>query len=97
MRSLALTLRMAVCAAVVVMAVAGPAAADQEDNAPARPAHRAHHAHHAHPGIAPADDAARQDFGGAEAYGLVLSGCTALAVAGLAVHRRRRPVAVASG
>ncbi|MGO4419622.1 hypothetical protein AB4Z54_12990, partial [Streptomyces sp. MCAF7] len=92
MRSLALTLRMAACAAVVVMAIAGPAAADQEDNAPARPAHPAHHAH---PGIAPADDAARQDFGGAEAYGLVLSGGTALAVAGLAVHRRRRPVAVA--
>ncbi|MGY0061399.1 hypothetical protein ACWY4P_33490 [Streptomyces sp. LZ34] len=91
MRSLALTFRMAACVAAVVMAIAGPAVADQEDNAPARTAH------HAHSGPAPADDAARHDFGGAEAYGLVLSGGTALAVAGLAVHRRRRPVATASG
>ncbi|WJD99288.1 hypothetical protein [Streptomyces antimycoticus] len=34
---------------------------------------------------------ARDDIGGAEAYGLVLSGGTALAVGGLAVHRRRHP------
>ncbi|MEU8827263.1 hypothetical protein [Streptomyces sp. NPDC048636] len=41
-------------------------------------------------GSAPVDTRMREDFGGAEAYGLVLSGGTALAVGGLAVHRRRR-------
>lgn len=93
MRPLALTLRTAACAAAVVMATAGPAVADQEDAAPARPGH----VHRAHSDLAPADDAARRGLGGAEAYGLVLSGATALAVAGLAVRRRRRPVAAASG
>ncbi|WP_431776686.1 hypothetical protein [Streptomyces cucumeris] len=41
-------------------------------------------------GSAPAGERMREDFGGAEAYGLALSGATALAVGGLAVHRRRR-------
>ncbi|MET7765606.1 hypothetical protein ABZS71_27635 [Streptomyces sp. NPDC005393] len=41
-------------------------------------------------GTSPADARLRDDFGGAEAYGLVLSGGTALAVGGLAVQRRRR-------
>ncbi|MEU5613013.1 hypothetical protein ACI2L4_35605 [Streptomyces sparsogenes] len=109
MRPLALTLRTAACAAAVVLAAAGPAVADQEDAAPARhapaphaPAHAApaRHApfHRAHSGTAPADGATRDDFGGAEAYGLVLSGGTAMAVAGLAVRRRRRrPVGPAAG
>ncbi|OMI33843.1 hypothetical protein [Streptomyces sparsogenes] len=100
MRPLALTLRTAACAAAVVLAAAGPAGADQEDAAPARhaPAH-AHHApvHRAHSGTAPADAATRDDFGGAEAYGLALSGGTAMAVAGLAVRRRRRPAGPAAG
>lgn len=93
MRPLALTLRMAACAAAVVVATAGPAVADQEDAAPASPGH----VHRAHSDTTPADDAARRDLGGAEAYGLMLSGATALAVAGLAVRRRCRPVAAASG
>ncbi|MES4908072.1 MULTISPECIES: hypothetical protein [unclassified Streptomyces] len=97
MRSLALTFRMAVGVAAVVMAIAGPAVADQEDNVPARPPRHVHHVHHAHPRTVPADGAARHAIGGAEAYGLGLSGGTALAVAGLAVHRRRRPVGTASG
>ncbi|WP_413115407.1 hypothetical protein ACK1X7_19415 [Streptomyces sp. CY1] len=42
-------------------------------------------------GTAPDETRARDDIGGAEAYGLVLSGGTALAVGGLAVHRRRHP------
>ena len=41
-------------------------------------------------GAVPADERMRDNFGGAEAYGLVLSGGTALVVAGLAVQRRRR-------
>ncbi|MEU9795574.1 hypothetical protein AB0E27_34225 [Streptomyces sparsogenes] len=114
MRPLALTLRTAACAAAVVLAAAGPAVADQEDAAPARHAPARHapaphvpayaaparHApvHRAHSGTAPADGATREDFGGAEAYGLVLSGATAMAVAGLAVRRRhRRPVGPAAG
>ncbi|MBL1099653.1 hypothetical protein [Streptomyces coffeae] len=49
-------------------------------------------------GSAPAEERMRQDFGGAEAYGLVLSGGTALAVGGIAVHRRRRrPTGSGSG
>ncbi|OPF82720.1 hypothetical protein VT50_0206770 [Streptomyces antioxidans] len=42
-------------------------------------------------GTAPDEARPRDDFGGAEAYGLVLSGGTAVAVGGLAVHRRRHP------
>lgn len=42
------------------------------------------------PRPAPAVEAPRNGFGGAEAYGLVLSGGTAVAVAGLAVRRRRQ-------
>ncbi|BBJ43476.1 hypothetical protein SSPO_061940 [Streptomyces antimycoticus] len=42
-------------------------------------------------GTAPDETRARDGIGGAEAYGLVLSGGTALAVGGLAVHRRRHP------
>ncbi|MCG0286450.1 hypothetical protein [Streptomyces sp. PSAA01] len=42
-------------------------------------------------GTASDETRARDDIGGAEAYGLVLSGGTALAVGGLAVHRRRHP------
>lgn len=42
-------------------------------------------------GTARDETRARDDIGGAEAYGLVLSGGTALAVGGLAVHRRRHP------
>ncbi|MFF7654451.1 hypothetical protein ACFZCY_32245 [Streptomyces sp. NPDC007983] len=38
------------------------------------------------------DRAPRDDVGGAEAYGLVLSGGTAVVVAGLAVRRRRQRV-----
>ncbi|MER6144629.1 hypothetical protein ABT174_32050 [Streptomyces sparsogenes] len=108
MRPLALTLRTAACAAAVVLAAAGPAGADQEDAAPARPAPAPHapaHAaparpapvHRAHSGTAPADAATRDDFGGAEAYGLALSGGTAMAVVGLAVRRRRRPAGPAAG
>ncbi|MFC9224570.1 hypothetical protein ACFT8W_28250 [Streptomyces hygroscopicus] len=42
-------------------------------------------------GTAPGAGRARDDIDGAEAYGLLLSGGTAVAVGGLAVHRRRRP------
>ncbi|MEU5272081.1 hypothetical protein AB0G77_26755 [Streptomyces hygroscopicus] len=42
-------------------------------------------------GTAPGTGRARDDIDGAEAYGLLLSGGTAVAVGGLAVHRRRRP------
>ncbi|ASQ94923.1 hypothetical protein [Streptomyces sp. 11-1-2] len=42
-------------------------------------------------GTARDETRARDDIGGAEAYGLALSGGTALAVGGLAVHRRRHP------
>ncbi|QKV94751.1 hypothetical protein HUT19_25860 [Streptomyces sp. NA02950] len=49
-------------------------------------------------GSAPAEERMREDFGGAEAYGLVLSGGTALVVGGLAVQRRRRrPTGPGSG
>ncbi|MEU4897823.1 hypothetical protein AB0B12_35860 [Streptomyces sp. NPDC044780] len=49
-------------------------------------------------GTAPgAQERARDDIGGAEAYGLALSGGTALAVGGLAVHRRRRPSSGTAG
>ncbi|WP_448332663.1 hypothetical protein [Streptomyces sp. DSM 41534] len=42
-------------------------------------------------GTAREEERARDDIGGAAAYGLVLSGGTAVAVGGLAVHRRRHP------
>ncbi|WP_413799510.1 hypothetical protein [Streptomyces iranensis] len=47
-------------------------------------------------GTAPDEARPRDDIGAAEAYGLVLSGGTAVAVGGLAVHRRRHPSRVAS-
>ncbi|MET7937752.1 hypothetical protein [Streptomyces sp. NPDC005322] len=48
-------------------------------------------------GTAPAEGRLRDDFGGAEAYGLVLSGGTALAVGALAVQRRRRRPSAGTG
>ncbi|GAA2343889.1 hypothetical protein [Streptomyces violaceusniger] len=47
-------------------------------------------------GAAPDEARPRDDIGAAEAYGLVLSGGTAVAVGGLAVHRRRHPSRTAS-
>ncbi|WP_262699810.1 MULTISPECIES: hypothetical protein [Streptomyces] len=47
-------------------------------------------------GTAPDEARPRDDIGAAEAYGLVLSGGTAVAVGGLAVHRRRHPSRAAS-
>ncbi|MGW5695640.1 hypothetical protein ACWEWX_33310 [Streptomyces asiaticus] len=47
-------------------------------------------------GTAPDEARPRDDIGAAEAYGLVLSGGTAVAVGGLAVHRRRHPSRTAS-
>ncbi|WP_413809236.1 hypothetical protein [Streptomyces sp. OE57] len=47
-------------------------------------------------GTAPDEARRRDDIGAAEAYGLVLSGGTAVAVGGLAVHRRRHPSRAAS-
>ncbi|MFE2185384.1 hypothetical protein [Streptomyces sp. NPDC059455] len=47
-------------------------------------------------GTAPDEARPRDDIGAAEAYGLVLSGGTAVAVGGLAVHRRRHPCRAAS-
>ncbi|MBL1118900.1 hypothetical protein JK364_42040 [Streptomyces sp. 110] len=47
-------------------------------------------------GAAPDEARPRDDIGAAEAYGLVLSGGTAVAVGGLAVHRRRHPSRAAS-
>ncbi|GAA1107935.1 hypothetical protein GCM10009577_33110 [Streptomyces javensis] len=47
-------------------------------------------------GTAPDEARPRDDIGAAEAYGLVLSGGTAVAVGGLAAHRRRHPSRTAS-